>query len=88
MHPTFDSFNQLGHIGVAWVQSRVGVDDADYGARERVFAVAERFDEDFAQEEGEVRIPVGGEILAQAGGGGEGGSEVVVITLRWFSIHA
>lgn len=65
-----DGFEELGDVGVAGVEAGVGVDDADDGPGEGVFRVAEGFDEDFAQEEGEVGIAVGGEALSEADGGG------------------
>ena len=55
-----DGFNELRYISVARVETRVRVHDPDNGPREGIVAVAERFDEDFAQEEREVRVAVGG----------------------------
>lgn len=63
---------------MTWVEGRVGVDDADDGPGKGVLAVAQGFDEDFAEEEGEVGVAVGGEALTEAGGGGYGLGEVVV----------
>lgn len=48
--------DELRHVAVAWVEGRECVDEADDGLGERVVTVAERFDEDFAQEEREVRV--------------------------------
>ena len=61
------------------VEGRVGVDDTDDGAGEGIVCVSESFDEDFAEEEGEVGVAVLGEALTEAGGcGGDWGVEVVV----------
>ena len=68
---------------MAGVECRVSVDDTDDGEGERFFAVAEGFDEDFAEEEGEVRVAVGGEALAEARGGEERVGEVVVLEGCW-----
>lgn len=67
LHPALDGVDELRDRGVAGVEGGVGVDHADDGSREGVLAVPEGFDEDFAQEEGEVRVAVGGEALAEAG---------------------
>lgn len=70
LDPALDGFDELRDIAVARVETRVRVHDADDGAGEGVFTVAERFDEDFAEEEGEMGVAVGGEALAEAGLGG------------------
>ncbi len=70
LDPALDGFDELRDIAVARVETRVRVHDADDGAGEGVFAVAERFYEDFAEEEGEMGVAVGGEALAEAGLGG------------------
>ena len=67
LHTTLDSLDQLGNIRMARVETRAGVDDSDDGAGEGIVAVAGGFDEDFAEEEGEVRVPVIGEAGAEAG---------------------
>jgi hypothetical protein len=54
--PSLACLDELRHIAVAWVEGRVGVDDAHNGLRERGVAVTQGFDEDFAQEEREVRV--------------------------------
>jgi hypothetical protein len=70
LDPALDGFDELRDIAVARVETGVRVHDADDRAGEGVFAVAERFDEDFAEEEGEMGVAVGGEALAEAGLGG------------------
>jgi hypothetical protein len=47
---------ELGHVAVAGVEGGVSVDQADDRGGEGRVAVAEGFDEDFAEEEGEVRV--------------------------------
>ena len=79
MDAAFRGLEKLWRIAVAGIEPGIGVYDPDYGPGESVLGVAEGFDEDFAEEEGEVRVAVGGEGLAQAGGAGEGGGEVVVV---------
>lgn len=79
LHAPLDGVDHLRHGGMARVEGRVGVDDADNGPRQGIVAVAEGLDEDLAEEEGEVRVAVRGEALAEAGGIlRDGGVEVVV----------
>ena len=70
LNPTLDGFDKLRDIAVARIETRIRVHDSDDGTGEGIFAVAERFDEDLAEEEGEVRVAVGGEALTEAGFGG------------------
>jgi hypothetical protein len=55
------SFHKLRDLRVAWVETRVGVDDAHYRSGESVFAVAGGLDEYFAQKEREVSVAVRGQ---------------------------
>ena len=48
--------DELRHVAVARVEGGIGVNEADDGLGERVVAVAERLDEDFAQKQREVWI--------------------------------
>jgi hypothetical protein len=48
LNPTFDGFDKLRDITVARIETRVRIHDSDDGAGKCIFAVAERFDEDFA----------------------------------------
>ena len=77
LHTPLGGLDELRDVGMAWVEAGVGVDDADDGAGEGVVGVSQSFDEDFAEEEGEVGVTVGGEALAHAGAV-DGLGEVVV----------
>lgn len=68
MHSSLDGFDELGYVGVARVEAGVGVDNSNDGAGERILAVSKGFDENLAEEEGEVGIAVGGQALTQADG--------------------
>ena len=59
-------FDQLGDIGVARVEAGIGVYDADYGAGERILAVAEGFDEHFPEKEREMGIAICCQTLSEA----------------------
>lgn len=59
VHPALSGFDKLGHVRVAGVEAGEGVDDANYWAGEGVFGVSQGFDEDFAEEQGEVCVSVG-----------------------------
>lgn len=48
LDPTLDGFYKLRDIAVARIETRIRVHDSDDRTRKCVFAVAERFDEDFA----------------------------------------
>lgn len=48
LNTTLDSLDELRNIGVARIETGVGVDDAYDRPRQGVFTVAERFDEDLA----------------------------------------
>ena len=78
MDASLYGFDELRNVGVAGVETGEGVDDADDGAGQGVVAVSGGFDEGFAEEKGEVGVAVGGETLAEAGGGVYRGAEVVV----------
>lgn len=73
-----DGVDELWYVGVAWVERRVRVDDTDDGRLECRVRVAQGFDEDFAEEEREVRIAVRGQTLAKSRGRGNGLAQVVV----------
>lgn len=68
MYTALHGLDELRDIGVTRVEARACVDDAHDGAREGILAVAGGFDEDFAQEEGEVGVAVGGEALTESAG--------------------
>lgn len=78
LNPTLHGFDKLWHVTVARVETGVSVYDADDWSGEGIFAVSERFDEDFAQEEGEVCVAVGCEALSQAGSGCQWLGQVIV----------
>ena len=67
LHAALHSIDELRNVGVAGVKAGICVYDADYRSGECIFGVAKGFDENFAQEEGEVGVAVGGEVLAEAG---------------------
>jgi hypothetical protein len=79
LHTPLDGLDELGNVGMAGVEARVGVDDADDGAGQGIFAVSQCFDEYFAQKEREMCIAVGRETLAEAAGIGRDGSRQVVV---------
>ena len=58
LYSPFHSVNELRDVGMAGVEARVGVDDANNGTGEGVFAVAHCFNEELAHEEREVSITV------------------------------
>jgi hypothetical protein len=61
VNASLHSFHELRDLRVAWVETRVGVDDAHYRSGESVFAVAGGLDEYFAQKEREVSVAVRGQ---------------------------
>lgn len=67
LNAAFDGVNELWDIAVAWVETRVCVDDTDDGTRQGIFTVSECLDEHFPQEEGEVGVAVGCEPLSETG---------------------
>ena len=77
LHATLGGLDELRDVGMTWVEAGVSVDDADDGAGEGVVCIPQGFDEDFAEEEGEVGVAIGGEALAHAGAV-DGRGEVVV----------
>lgn len=50
MNASLHGLDELRNLGVAWVEAGICVDDAHYGTRKSVFAVAGGFDEHFPQE--------------------------------------
>lgn len=79
MDTALDGLDELGDVGMAGVEGRVGVDDADDGTGEGIFAVSKGLDENFSEKEGEVGIAVRCETLTKTGGvAGDGGVKVVV----------
>lgn len=50
MNAPFHGFDQLRGIGVAWIEPGIGIDNANYGARERFIGVSQGLNEDFSQE--------------------------------------
>lgn len=83
LHAALDGLDELRHVGVARVEAAVRVDDAYDGAGQRIFAVAEGFDEDFAEEQREVPVAVGGEALSEASALLNGRAQVIV----WIGTH-
>lgn len=78
LHAALDGVDELRHVGVARVEAAVRVDDADNGAGERVVAVAEGLDEDFAEEERKVRVAVRGEALSEASALLDGCAQIII----------
>lgn len=52
---------------MAWIEAGVGVDDANARPREGIVTITGSFNEDLAEEEGEVRIAIRCEALTKAG---------------------
>ena len=47
LDPTLDGFDKLWDIAVARIEARIRIHNSDDRTRQCIFAVAERFDEDF-----------------------------------------
>ena len=75
---SLDGLDQLGSIRMAWVETRVCIDDANNRPRESVLSIPESLDENFAEEQREMRITVRRESLTKAAVGGDGSGNIVV----------
>lgn len=64
LYPALRSLHELRRVAMAGIEARIRIYNADYGAGERIFAVAEGFDEDFAKEKTEVSVAIGCETLS------------------------
>lgn len=69
LHPALGGLDELRDVGMAGIEARVGVDDADDGARESIVRVSQRLDEGLAEEQREMSVTVGGQALPQPPGG-------------------
>lgn len=52
------------------IKTRISVDNPNDRPGQSILTIPESFDEDFPQEEREMRVAVGGETLSEAGAGG------------------
>lgn len=58
LNSPLDSVDELGNVGMTWVEARVGVDDANDWTKEGIFTVAHGLDEELSHEEREMGVPV------------------------------